>query len=408
MRILIVNSFFFLKTGADKIAYETYKILKEEGQEVFYWAMNKGPYFEPDYEYSKYFTPYYFGIKDYLKNPIKYYYNYRALQDLNKFIDLIKPDVIHYHSFWCISTLVFKANSKIPKVLTHHDARCCPMITLMYRNKTFCNKMYCKNGNFWPCIINRCGKNNNIEESIRKALATYIIVKHQKNIDKFMVPSKALKEKLIEGNIGITEHNTIVINNSLCSDELNKDPNYNNKGFFLYIGRLSPEKGVHYLLEALKDLPREIKLKIAGTGSEENKLMKYALDNNLDNVEFLGFKNREEIKDLYQNCISTILPSNCFDNFPTTNLESFANGKPVIASNIGGIPEQVEHNITGLLFEPGNVEQLKECVFKYWNNPELVVEHGKNAREKAIYHYTPKRYYLELMNVYKEVIDERK
>lgn len=73
--------------------------------------------------------------------------------------------------------------------------------------------------------------------------------------------------------------------------------------------------------------------------------------------------------------------------------------KPVIASNIGGIPEQVEHNKTGLLFEPGNVEQLKECILKYWNNPQLVIEHGKNGYQKAITQYTEDRYYKELQGV---------
>ena len=89
-----------------------------------------------------------------------------------------------------------------------------------------------------------------------------------------------------------------------------------------------------------------------------------------------------------------------------TNIESFINGKPVIASNIGGIPEIVEHNVNGLLFEPANIEQLKECILTYWNNPELVIEHGKNGYQKAITHYTEERYYNELMKVYEEVINE--
>ena len=89
-------------------------------------------------------------------------------------------------------------------------------------------------------------------------------------------------------------------------------------------------------------------------------------------------------------------------------MESFINGKPVIASNIGGIPEQVEHNKTGLLFEPANVEQLKRCILMYWNNPDLVIEHGKNAYEKAHALYTEERYYNDLMNVYQEVLDNAK
>ena len=88
-------------------------------------------------------------------------------------------------------------------------------------------------------------------------------------------------------------------------------------------------------------------------------------------------------------------------------MESFINGKPVVASNIGGIPEQVEHYKTGLLFEPANVEQLKECILKYWNNPNLVIEHGKNAYEKAMNSYSNKRYINELVLIYQKAIGER-
>ena len=162
------------------------------------------------------------------------------------------------------------------------------------------------------------------------------------------------------------------------------------------------------MLQALKDLSRDIKLRIVGTGNQEKFLKQYTKVNNLYNVEFLGFKNREEIKEEYQNCIATILPCNWFENFPTTNMESFINGKPVIASNIGGIPEQVEHNNTGLLFEPTNVTQLKECILTYWNNPVLVIEHGKNAYNKALNLYNKQTYYNKLINLYTQEIDSKR
>ena len=88
-----------------------------------------------------------------------------------------------------------------------------------------------------------------------------------------------------------------------------------------------------------------------------------------------------------------------------TNIESFINGKPVIASNIGGIPEIIEHNVNGLLFEPANIEQLKECIIKYYNNPKLVIEHGKNAYQKAITEYTEEKYYNKLIDVYNNVLE---
>ena len=84
------------------------------------------------------------------------------------------------------------------------------------------------------------------------------------------------------------------------------------------------------------------------------------------------------------------------------------NGKPSIASNIGGIPEIVEHNKTGLLFEPRNTEQLKECILTYWNNPDLVKEHGEKAYKKAIEKYTEERYYKEMANMYRMVLAKKK
>lgn len=407
MKILIVDSLFSPLGGGQKIAYDTYSVLKRKGHNVFYWAMNKIPYFIENYEFSKQFTPYYSGTIDYIKNPIKYYFNYKALGDLQKFVDNIKPDIIHFQSFWGLTSAIFLVKTVSKKILTIHDARCCPSTTLMFKNKQFCNEQYCKNRNFLPCIYNKC-VNNSYEASLRRTIATWIDVNNFKKINRFITPSNALQNVMIDANIGITSDNIITVNNFLTEKELSITPNYSSKGYFLYIGRLSKEKGVNYLLQAMSELPRDIKLHIVGTGPEEENLKKYAEENKLHNIEFLGFKTGADIQDEYQNCIATILPCNWFEIFGMTNIESFANGKPVIASNIGGIPEIVEHNVNGLLFEPANVEQLRECILKYWNNPELVIEHGKNGYKKVLTHYTEDIYYEKLIKLYEETINEYK
>ena len=406
MKIIIVNSYFSLVGGSDKIAYETYKVLKENNHDVYFWAMDRKPYFEADYEYIKYFTPCYYGLKDYINNPLKYYYNYSALRDFKKFVYFIKPDLIHYHNISWLSSAIYRVDKHIPKVSTVHFAQCCPVGTLMYKNKQYYKNMLCKNGNYLPCIINNCAKTN-FEESIRKTILSYFELHNFKYIDEFITPSEALTRKMIDTKIGINESNIITIPNFLNQQELAQRPNYKNQRYFLFIGRLSKEKGVHSLLKAMKDLPKEIKLKIVGTGPEEDILKKYKVENNLDNVEFWGFLQGEAKKNAFQNCIATILPSNWFEIFGMTNIESFINGKPVIASNIGGIPEIVEDNMNGLLFEPGNVEQLKECILKYWNNPDLVVEHGKNGYAKVTDIYTYKKYYQMLIKCYEQVIEDK-
>ena len=398
-----------MQAGTEVISTGTFNILKKQGHDVYYYAFDKKPYYIENYEYSKYFPEDNMSTISYLKNPLKYYWNYEAAKNLEKYIDEIKPEIIHIHSLMSPSILNVCKKKNIPAVMTIHMMPSpCPATKFLYKNKEICKDFKCKNGNYWNCIFNKCG-NNSIERSVRKSLLSYIYDKTDaySDIKYFICPSNALRDYVKLSNITQDKDKIITINNFLTDEELKTIPNYSNKGYFLYLGRLSKEKGLNYLLEAVKDLPREIKLKIVGTGEEEKSLKQYAKENNLNNDEFVGFKNREEIKEYYQSCIATILPCNWFEIFGMTNIESFINGKPVIASNIGGIPETIEHNINGLLFEPANIEQLKDCILRYWNNIELVKEHGKNAHQKAKIHYTEERYYEELMQVYKNILKEK-
>lgn len=409
MKILYINGSFSNDSGSGVIAKNTFELFNhKEGFEVEYFTTKE--FCENiNYKFYKYFPCRMNTTLKYLTNIWTYYYNWKARGGIEKILKDFKPDIVHVHSlrfssmtYSCLAPFI-KRN--IPIIMTIHDAYLiCPMMTLKNSYNETCLK--CKGLNKFYCFTNKCA--SNFEQSFRIALLAFInrLTNYDKYVFRFITPSLALKMLLVENCKYTTDENTIVINNYLSKDEFEYiKPNCLNNGYFLYIGRLSQEKGVHYLLEAMKDLPIEIKLKIAGTGPDENKLKKYVEENNLSNVEFLGFKNREEIKELYQNCISTILPCNWFEIFGMTNIESFINGKPVIASNIGGIPEIVEDNINGLLFEPGNVEQLKECILKYWNNLDLVIEHGKNGYKKAITQYTEEKYYCELMKVNEEVLN---
>ena len=412
IKILFINGSFLNDSGSAVIAKNTYDIFKSKEYEVEFFT-TKNYSFNKKYKFNKYF-PEHFGTPiKYLLNQWRYYYNYTSQMNLDKLLTKFKPDIVHIHSLR-ISSLtysVFKPILKrnIPIIMTLHDAYLvCPMITAIKGNGEICNQFLCKKHNKFHCLFNNCA--NNQEQSFRYAMMSFInkLTGYDKHVKKFIAPSDALKNIMIKYNDDINENNILTINNFLTNEELKTTPNYINKGYFLYIGRLSAEKGVKYLLEAMKDLPKDIKLKIVGTGKEENNLKQYAKENNLDNVEFVGFKNREEINEYYQNCIATILPCNWFEIFGMTNIESFINGKPVVASDIGGIPEIVEHNVNGLLFEPTNVEQLKECILTYWNNPELVIEHGKNGYQKAKTQYTEEKYYNELIKIYEEVVNESK
>lgn len=409
MRILYINNFFKQKAGTELIAINTYELFKKKGHEVYFFGSQSEEYYEQNNKLIKFFPVNVNSTVDYIKNPLKYYWNFEAANKLQEVINIIKPEVIHIHSSMTPSVLYVCKRNKIPTCMTVHiPPYVCPAATFMYKNKQLCKDLKCKNGNYLNCILNKCG-NGSIERSIRKSILSYLYDKTNVHsaISYFICPSNALRDYVRQTNICENKNKIITINNFLTKEESNTTPNYENNGYFLYLGRLSEEKGLHYLLQALNDLPKNIKLHIVGSGSKEKELKNYTLEHNLENVEFLGFKNREEIKEEYQNCIATILPCNWFEIFGMSNIESFINGKPVIASNIGGIPEIVENNINGLLFESANVEQLKKCILTYWNNPELVKEHGRNGYKKARTQYTAERYYKELMQVYKNILKEK-
>ena len=410
-RVLYINHNFNGVSGASIMAINTNNLFISHDYETAVFT-SKGMHYDNDYKYAKYF-PEYKPTRPIEK--LLYYYNIQAQKKLELMLDDFKPDIIHMHNIYMphMTYSIIKPcyKRKLPIIMTVHDPHIiCPVKKLLKGNNEICYNVLCKGYNKLGCYFNRC-ENGLMYRSFVTAFAAFInkLTGYEKQIAKFISPSQALKDIIVKNNKDIPPEKVIVINNYIASSELSSiKPNYDNKGYFLYIGRLVPEKGVHFLLQAAKDLPKNIEFHIVGDGPEEDKLKDYVKENCLENVKFLGRKNREEIKEEYQNCIASILPCNWLEIFGLTNIEAFANGKPVIAANIGGIPEIVEHNTNGMLFEPTNVEQLKDCILRYWNNPDLVVEHGKNGREKVLKYYTEENYYEKLSTLYDEVLTNAK
>ena len=407
MKILTMHAYFSPFRGGETIAYNTFKMLQDAGHEVVYMAADRKPYFEENYEYSKYFIKDITSVKAYLKRPYAYYYNFEAKRNVNKLLDDFQPDLVHIHNvITCFSPAVLECLKNVPTIMTVHDSGIiCPASTLMYKNKQMCTNIYCKKGNIINCLLNKCDSGK-LEPSIRKTLRAYFITKNLKYIDKYITPSDALKKLILQADIGIKEEDITTINTFIKTE--GKAPNYTNEGYFLYLGAVTKEKGLIYLLDAFKDMPENIKLHIAGKGRDEEEIKQYAKDNNITNVEFLGFISDEERDKQNKNCIATILPCNWFENCPSVPLEGYIYGKPAIASDIGGIPEHVKNNETGFLFEPGNVEQLKKCITEYVNNPQLAVKHGENAYNTAINKYSEKRYFNELIEAYNILLECKK
>lgn len=408
MKILLVNTMFGPFGGAEEFTLSLYNLLAEKGHDVDVFATNKTPYYNINKELKTEFFPEYTnysnlnGFNKIFLNLVRRNYNFEAKAKFDKFLRLVKPDIIHFQMPLAFSLFdALKEHSNIPIVHTlHGPLYFCP--TVLTRNpRNYCKEEHCVSGNYIHCIKNKCQGNSYLKSS-NAAMRVFIqrrLASHKK-INQFTTPSADLKRLAV--NAGIPGEKITVIPNFADKECFNNEPNYSNKGYFLYAGRLSLEKGVDYLIKAFSELPPEIKLRIVGTGPEEAHLKQQA--KNLSNVEFVGFKPRNELVKEYDNCIASLLTCNWFENCPISVIDSLCFGKPVIASKVGGLPELVENNKTGYLVETGDIQQIKDSIIKLYENPQLAIEMGQKAREKAETQYTKEVFYNGLIEVYEKAM----
>jgi len=403
LKILIIHPFFTDSSehfrGSELVAQSTYKMLKDAGHEVYFFSTDEKPYID-NKDWTKYF------IKYHQRFNLSCIWNFEAQNKLNEMLDEIKPDIIHIHGLGRISYSVFPPifKRKIPAVMTVHDTGIvCPTAKSWDDPKaSYCTK--CSGCNVLPCILNNCITTKKLISSFNVAIMNLFnkLTRYHSKIDRYITPSQILK-KFISSEIPANKIDVVpnFISNSF--DEI--VPEYKNNASFLYAGSLRDYKGVQTLLEAVKLLPENINLIVAGSGPDEHKYKKYAYENHLKNVRFIGAVSQKEMIKLYNECIAVIVPSLYFEIFGLVVIEAFAAGKLVIASRLGGLAEIIEHGKNGLLVSPGNPIELSQAMKDLYNNYDKTVEMGKFAK-KTSKSYSEKIYFEKTLKIYSEVLSD--
>jgi glycosyltransferase involved in cell wall biosynthesis len=158
-----------------------------------------------------------------------------------------------------------------------------------------------------------------------------------------------------------------------------------------------------------KKASESLVLKIAGTGGMEDEIREFLNRENLSNIELLGFKQGKELEELTKNAKAIVIPSEWYENYPFSCLEAMAYGKPVIASDIGGIPEQIDDGISGFLFEPFSYLHLAEKIEKLQHqNKKEILEMGKAARAKVERINNPLSYISKIIPLYEALNQKAK
>ncbi len=246
-------------------------------------------------------------------------------------------------------------------------------------------------------IIEKC-KKGSLGASAVAAFETILhrVMKISSMVDIFITPSEFLREKLIE--YGFNKDKIICLNNFIDLDlsEKSESADY----YYLFVGRLEREKGIKTLIDAAMKADAGM-LKIVGDGTLREELEAYVREVNGDRIiEFLGHRSNAEVIKLVQTSRFVVIPSEWYENFPFAVLEAFACGKAVIGSRVGGIPELVRDNETGLTFEMGDSDDLSSKIRVLLEAPERAEEMGSRARSFVTKDLNAENHYQRLMEIY--------
>jgi glycosyltransferase involved in cell wall biosynthesis len=397
MKILIVNKYLSEKGGSETYVFTLANELKKQGHQVCYFGMESkniqiedNKYFIENRDYANLNT-----IKK-IKYILSINYYKKAKKLMSEVLIKEKPDLVifnlvHRQITLAIIEPIKKANIPIFWV-THDLIFCCPSYTMLDNTNTVCEK--CLKGDYKECFKNKCIKGSNVMSYLGYREAKYIQrKKYYQQIDLFITPSKFYYDKFLEGNF--TNSKIVHLANPYAGNyELNIG-----KDYILYFGRLSREKGIFTLINAATLAQKN--LIILGTGPLETEIIEYIKSNKY--VTYLGYKRGKELESYIKEAKVVVLPSQWYENGPYSALEALAKGKPLIVANIGGLPELVINQENGYLFEPKNINDLKEKIENIYSlDATNYLKMCEKSLEIAKDKFNVSKYVEKLLEYYRE------
>lgn len=385
MKVLFIHTKYMERGGEDSVVESEIKLLKENGYDVEVLYFNNGNHTF----FNLLFLP--FNIISYFK--------------IIKVLKRVKPDVVHMHNLhFAASNSVIWAVShmNVPMVRTLHNYRMfCPSGTLFHNNEVYMNSF---NHSFpWSAVKDKVYRDSYLLSFwlsliiwLHKRLGTY------KKITRYIALNEKSRSIFLSSDLKLKKSQIVTKPNFIRSSTA---PSALVRGnHFLYIGRLSPEKGINVLLRAFAT--NGLPLTIIGDGPMRNEVIKQQEQN--PNINWIGFQNKEAIDAELQKCAALIMPSICLEGMPLTILEAFAAGTPVITSKLGAMETMVTHNVNGLLFAPNNADSLNRQLHK-WQIFTEVKKHDFSLHALHTYEhkYTPKKNLSALLSIYYSTMNQK-
>ncbi len=398
MKVLMVNKFLYPNGGSETYIFKLGKALMAKGHEVQYFGMehkgrcvgNRVNAYTSDMDFHN------TGKLEKMTYPLKTIYSKEARQKIRMVLDDFKPDVVHLNNFnYQLTPSIIleivkwrkETGNKCRIVFTAHDYQLVCPNHMCNNPNTHENCEKCLTGNFLNCTKGKCIHGSTAKSFIGSLEATFWKLKGTyKYIDTIICCSKFMKTKLDSNPLFAKK--TVALHNFIEDipwvDVAKED-------YIVYFGRYSEEKGVRTLIEAARRLP-EVNFIFAGKGPLESLL------DGIDNIKNVGFRSGDELADLVRKAKASVYPSEWYENCPFSVMESQLYGTPVIGADIGGIPELIRVNETGMLFSAGDVDALCDQIHSIWQDDAKAMAMHEACRDLSF--DTIEEYLVKLLSLY--------
>ncbi len=427
MRILYCNKYNYPFSGTETYLFELIRRMNERGHETALFTMDHGK--PSSFEGRSYRIPLVdfkdpdAGVFKKARQATHALYSLSARRAMRSCLNDYTPDLAHIRSIYhhLSPSILWELKRQNVPVLYHlNDFKIlCPTYNFVAHGHA-CEA--CQDGAFYHAVSEDCYHGSRARTAVLAAEA-YLhrwFHTYERCVDLFLAPSEFVRKKLIaygfpSRRIAVLPHFQALPNEvAPAPRRLSRgrpaptlDVPVPAQGYALYFGRLSPEKGVDELLRALALVPH-VPLVIAGDGPDRVRLELLARELNLKNVLFTGQLQGPELDQLIAGCGYSVFPSRAYETLGKSILESYAWGRPVIASDHGSRREFVEPGVTGLLYPLDNPGELAHCLAFLFDRRDLAERMGNNARQRVGQNHDPEQHVHALLEIYTGLVREKK
>jgi len=412
MRVLQINKFHYVKGGAERYYLDIAEALRARGHEVDHLAMAHGSNLpahpgdrfvqEVDYRGGM-------GAIARVKHGLRAIWNPEAARAARELARRGAPPVAHLHNIYhqLSPSIVAALHAEgVPIVQTLHDYKLvCPAYLLMTEGQ-ICER--CRGGRYGQAFRHRCLLESRgpsligtIEAYVHASLGTY------EKIDRFLCPSRFLLEKV--ASFGVPREKLVHLPYFVAIERYRPATEPAPRPLeCVYVGRLSREKGIATLIEAMAKLPPgRLSLRVLGDGPLREALEERGARVAPGRIRFSGYLTGDSLHEAIRTAAFAVVPSEWYENLPYAVLEPFALGRPVVGARIGGIPELVENGSTGRLHESGDSDSLAEALLWMTGAEADLPLMGQNARRRIEREHCLEDHLDRLVSLYQELRPRR-